>query len=293
MIISASRRTDIPAFYTPWFMKCVDKGSFMRVNPYNPKQRSLVSLKPDDVDAVVFWTRNPYPLIPHLKALTELRYNYYFQYTLNDYPREFEPGMPVLEQKIATFKQLSELVGPKRVVWRFDPLILSSITPTGYLADRFDALAYKLNGFTTRVVISFLDIYGKVKPRLEKLEKETGVVVQDLCHPTHTAELMDLAQSVAQSAAANNMEIFTCGESIDLTNVGIKPGACIDAELIEELFGLKLNVRKDKSQRSACLCAKAVDMGFYDTCLYGCTYCYAYTSKRAIENAVKRYGLEA
>lgn len=289
MIISASRRTDIPAFYTDWFMYRIQEGFFVRVNPMNLKQKKTFSLKPSDVDAIVFWTKNPRPLMEHLGSLTSMGYRYYFQYTLNDYPSLFEPCIPALDARIGCFKELCDCLEEERVIWRFDPIIYSSITPLAYLEDRFAHLAAELSGYTRRVMISFLDIYGKVEPRLRQLRDEYGVTVVDITLPEHSENLLRLAKSLVEIAAANHMEVFTCSESIDLDSIGIKHGACIDQNLLERLFGLTLDVRKDKAQRPQCLCAEAVDMGFYNTCASGCIYCYANTSPKAVQNAIRSH----
>ena len=293
MIISASRRTDIPAFYTKWFMDRVHQGQFLRINPFNPNQRKMISLLPEDVDAIVFWTKDPRPLMPHLSTLDVMGYRYYFQFTLNDYPQIFEPLIPPLKTRIPTFKRLSEILGPGRVVWRFDPIILSSITSLKYLEKRFQQLAGELNGFTTRVMVSFLDIYGKIRPRLKGLEASHGIVVEDLHDLKQREKLVGLAQSLSSIAKGNGMELFSCAEELDLTGVGIKPGACIDGGLIEELFGIKLNTKRDRNQRPNCRCSQSVDMGIYNTCQFGCVYCYAYSSRNAVEKAMERHGLHA
>ena len=293
MIISASRRTDIPAFYSDWFMQRVQAQCFMRVNPFNPKQKKIISLNPTDVDAIVFWTKNPRPIMQHLDTLTQMGYHYYFQFTLNDYPLLFEPRLPDLTARIDTFRELSDSIGRDRVIWRFDPVILSSITPVEYLEDRFGQLAAKLSGYTQRVMISFLDIYGKVKPRLRMLKDKHGVLVEDITLPLHHEGLMQFAAAVSRISAANHLTVFTCSEAMDLSNIGIEHGACIDGQLIETLFGVTVNAKKDRKQRKACLCAEAVDMGFYNTCRFGCTYCYANISDRAVQNAIEKHGLNS
>jgi DNA repair photolyase len=159
MIISASRRRDIPAFYADWFMNRVREGYFHRVNPFNSNQVSGFSLKPEDVDPICFWTKNPRPLMKHLNELDERGLKYYFQLTLNPYDKTIEP--PTLEERIATFKELASLVGPERVVWRYDPIILSSVTPVEWHLEQVEQIATKLQDATRRLVFSFYDFYGK------------------------------------------------------------------------------------------------------------------------------------
>jgi hypothetical protein len=157
MIISASRRTDIPAFYSDWFMNRVREGYFYRVNPFNSNQISGFSLKPEDVDAICFWTKNPRPLKQHLDELDERGLNYYFQFTLNPYDQTFEPHVPSLEERIATFQELAGHIGPQRVVWRYDPVILSSDTPVPWHQEQVEQIAAQLKSATRRMVFSFCD----------------------------------------------------------------------------------------------------------------------------------------
>jgi hypothetical protein len=157
MIISASRRTDIPAFYSKWFMNRIREGYCLVPNPLNTKQISVVTLSPVEVDAIVFWSKNPEPLIPYLSELDDYGFRYYFQFTLNDYPSALEPNIPSLESRLETFRKLSKLLGPKRVIWRYDPIIISNYTPPSYHIERFRNIANELRGFTKRVMVSFVD----------------------------------------------------------------------------------------------------------------------------------------
>ena len=174
MIISASRRTDIPAFYSNWLMNRIRDGYCLVPNPHNAKQVSRVSLHPNDVEAIVFWSKNPAPLLPHLGKLDKLGFHYYFQFSLNDYPRALEPNIPSLNDRVATFKDLSRLVGPLRVVWRYDPIIISDVTPFEFHRERFTWIAEELKGATHRVMVSIVDFYQKTERRLSQLEKEEG-----------------------------------------------------------------------------------------------------------------------
>jgi len=132
MFIGASRRTDIPAFYSEWFMNKIEIGFCKTINPFNAKQIKTVSLKPKDVDAIVFWTKNPEPMLKYINKLENIGYRYYFQFTLNDYPKELEPKVPIVTERIATFKKLSEMIGKQRVIWRYDPIIFSNVTDLNY-----------------------------------------------------------------------------------------------------------------------------------------------------------------
>ncbi len=271
MIISASRRTDLPAFHADWLMSRIRAGFCEVANPFNPAQRSRVSLRPQDVDAFVFWTRNPVGLMPHLPELDRLGYRYTFLFTVVDYPRLLEPHAPPLSERLARFLSLSERLGAQRVIWRYDPIVLSGLTDEQYHRERFRRLADRFHGRTTRVIVSFLDEYARVRRRLRALEPRLR-----LRRPAEgDARLARLMRWMAADARDRGMTIQSCAEKRDLRPYGIEPGACIDARLIRELFGVSVPERKDPGQRGACRCAVSRDIGTYGTCRYGCLYCYA------------------
>jgi DNA repair photolyase len=272
VIISASRRTDLPAFHARWFMDRVRAGYCEVVNPYNSTQRSRIDLRPQEVEVIVFWTRNPAALLPHLSELDRRGYRYYFLFTLVDYPALLEPQAPPLEERLQSFRRLADRLGAGRVVWRYDPIVLSSLTDERFHLVRFRRLAAELRGFTHRAVVSLLDEYPKVRRRLKALEPQ-GLRLLRL--PEGDERLGGLMERLAEEAREQGMEIQSCAEKRDLRAYGIAPGACIDPHLIQKLFGISVPARKDPSQRKACRCAVSRDIGAYDTCGYGCLYCYA------------------
>ncbi|MBE3575790.1 MAG: DUF1848 domain-containing protein [Firmicutes bacterium] len=282
MIVSASRRTDIPAFFAQWFMNRVNGGYFYAANPFNPRQVKGYSLLPEDVDAIVFWSKNPRPLMKHLDVLDSRGYRYYFQFTLNDYPSILEPHIPSFSNRLQTFKELSSRLGPARVIWRWDPIVISSVTPAEYHLQHIEKAAQALQGCSARLVISFLDFYGKVADRLERLTRRTGIVFRDLTLPEHRGELLNLAGRIREIGDKYGFGVYSCAEAVDLTEAGIPHGACIDGDLIRRLFGIKKKMRKDRGQRPECLCAESVDVGVYNTCSHGCAYCYANFSEQSI-----------
>ncbi len=284
MIISASRRTDIPAFYSKWFMRRIREGFFYRVNPFNSRQVSGFSLKAEDVDAICFWSKNPGPLLPHLAELDRRGYRYYFQFTLNPYGREFEPNLPPIAERIATLQELAGRIGPERVIWRLDPIIVSNSTPLSWHLEQAEQLAGQLQDSTRRMMFSFLDFYGKVAGRLKKLQQQTGIVVTDITRPEQKEKLEQLARGLKEIADRHKMTILSCAEELDLSAIGIDHGSCIDGRLINELFGIQRTFPKDKNQRSACCCVESIDMGMYDTCLFKCVYCYANRHESMIES---------
>jgi DNA repair photolyase len=279
MIISASRRTDIPAFYSEWLMNRIQAGFCTTVNPYNRKQISYVSLKPEEVDIIVFWTKNPEPLMPFLKELDARGYKYYFQFTLNGYPRIIEPNVPSLAKSLNTFKKLAEQIGPNRVIWRYDPILVSNATGIDYHKKQIEAIARELAGYTHRLVISVVDEYRKATYNFARLSKEVKIVRE--IPEDQVKELMNFIVSVSRQY---KMEIFSCAELLNLADLGIKPGKCIDDEYIQKVFGFKVTPKKDKSQRKECGCVVSKDIGAYDTCFQGCLYCYAGTMAAAQRN---------
>ncbi|MBS1196502.1 MAG: hypothetical protein H6R18_287 [Proteobacteria bacterium] len=273
MIISASRRTDIPAFYAEWFLNRISDGYVLLKNPFNAHQIRRVSLRAEDVDAIVFWTRNAEKLIPSLKILDARGYRYYFQYTITGYPRSIEQSVPATRRAIQTFIELSALIGPEKNIWRYDPILVSNVTSIDEHKRIFEKIARALEGHTNRVVISFVDMYKRVSANIGQvpgliMEKETAK-----CEMFQT-----LAQHFANISAQFGMSIQSCAEEIDLSRQGIMHGKCIDDELIRSLFDISVARRKDKNQRPSCACIESVDIGQYDTCLHGCKYCYATTN---------------
>jgi hypothetical protein len=273
MIISASRRTDIPAFYAEWFMNRIRAGYCTVPNPFNLKQISYISLKPEDVDVIVFWTRYGRPLLPHLAELDRRGYRYYFLYTLMNNPKQIDPKSPSLETSLETFREISDRIGKEKLIWRYDPIVISTITSPEFHQRTYQHIAEELKGYTTRSVISVVDIYRKVTKRLRTLASE-GVEIID-CSATDLGELLE---SMSATAKKNGMEIHSCAEELDLKPYGIQPGKCIDDEYIKKIFSIDVSHKKDPSQRGACGCVTSRDIGMYDSCLFGCVYCYATTN---------------
>ena len=264
MIISASRRTDIPAYYSDWFFERLKAGFVYVRNPVNPRQISEVSLSPDVVDGIIFWTKNPLPMLDRIQKLWD--YTFYFQFTLTGYGAEIEPGVPDKRRVLVpAFKDLAVRLGKKRVIWRYDPIFFSKkYTPEYHLAC-FEVLAAELRNSTERCVISFMDSYRNTKRNAQQL----GAI------ESSSEELYVFAGQFARIAAKYGLKLQTCAESMDLTALGITPSACIDKALLEGIGGFKLDVKKDANQRAECCCAASIDIGAYNTCPGGCLYCYA------------------
>jgi DNA repair photolyase len=277
MIISASRRCDIPRFHFDWFLRRLEAGYVDVANPFNAAQIRRVSLKPEDVEFLVFWTRDPRPLL----AAQPEQYPFYTMTTLTGYPEILEPNVPPAGDVIRAMKAMSEKWGRKRVIWRYDPIFFSGITDTAFHCRNFAELAAELSGSVDRVIISVYDEYAGARRRLSALEKD-GLI--EVCPQSDQdgrlrPELKELAVQLARIASEAGMETRSCAEAEDLSGLGIKPGACIDGELINELLGGKDSLSqigsKDKNQRRNCRCVSSVDIGSYGSCPAGCVYCYA------------------
>ena len=273
MIISASRRTDIPAFYTRWFMNRIHAGYCTVPNPFNLNQVSRVSLLPEDTEVIVFWTRNAAPLLPHLTKLDQQGYRYYFQYTLLDYPRELDPKTRPAKSNINTLKRLSDQIGSEKVIWRYDPIVFSDATGVSFHLAKFSEIAKKLHGYTRRVVISIMDPYRKAGKRLRLLNENGFNIIFDF--NTESQRFKKMISTMRDIAESYQMEITSCSEEINLADLGVKRGKCIDDDLIKQVFNIDVTHKKDPYQREACGCVVSKDIGVYDTCLYGCQYCYA------------------
>lgn len=313
VIISASRSTDIPAFYAKWFFNRLEKSYCVWRNPFNQKPM-YISFK--NCKVVVFWTKNPSPVIPFLPELEKRGIHYYFQVTLNDYEKEgFEPNVPPIAQRIATFKQLSSLIGKERVIWRFDPLIVTPQLTPRMLLTKIWHIGNELKGYTDKLVFSFVDVkaYRKVQNNLVKetpyYTKEN--VEQAEMTDAQRTEIVEGLVKLRETWKQNgwNLEMATCAEEIDLEKYDIAHNRCIDGELMKRIFAddkelvyylhtLKWPERdmfgeippipnktknvKDTGQRKVCGCMVSKDIGMYNTCRHFCVYCYANTSKELV-----------
>ncbi|MDR0971836.1 MAG: DUF1848 domain-containing protein [Bacteroidales bacterium] len=324
IIISASRSTDIPAFYASWFIERLRQGYVVWTNPFNQKPM-YVSF--NHTKAIVFWSKNPKPIIPYLHELDKRGICYYFQFTLNDYEKEgFEPNVPPLEDRIATFKQLSSLIGKERVIWRFDPLMITSELSARDLLLKIWNIGNQLKDYTEKLVFSFVDVqtYLKVQNNLikrthyfdknsvqyaELTEKQIIEIVEGLC-------------KIREYWKSEGWDIIlsTCAEGIDLDMYKIEHNRCIDGELMVRIFPENEQLQyylnhgtfeidlfaseasmpfyqsksaKDKGQRKECGCIESKDIGMYNTCPHNCVYCYANTSPEAVKNNFLKHKLDS
>lgn len=325
IIISASRSTDIPAFYAKWFFNRLAKGYCVWYNPFNRQQKIYVSFARCKV--IVFWTKNPKPILPYLHELDERGIHYYFQVTLNDYVNEgFEPNVLSVEERIKTFRELSERIGHERVIWRFDPLILAPTITPRMLLSRIWKIGNQLKGYTDKLVFSFVDVkaYRKVQ---NNLMKDTPFFTKENVGQAEAneAQRQEIVEGLAKLrdiwvSEGWNIRLATCAEEMDLAKYSIEHNRCIDGELMERVFGkdkelvyylhtgkspepdlfggippIPANRKdlKDKGQRKACGCMVSKDIGMYDTCRHFCVYCYANTSRECVKKNASMHSDES
>ena len=324
VIISASRSTDIPAFYAKWFFNRLAKGYCVWYNPFN-QQPMYISFK--NCKVVVFWTKNPEPIIPYLPELDKRGIHYYFQVTLNDYVQEgFEPNVPPVAKRIQSFKSLAQMIGKEKMIWRFDPLIITPTIGPRELLRRIWDVGNQLKGYTDKLVFSFVDVkaYRKVQ---NNLVKETALFTKedvDNAEANHAQriEIVEGLQKIKNTWHQEgwDVDMATCAEDIDLESYGIKHNRCIDGELMKRIFAddeelvyylhtgklpernlfgeippvpAKPKNMKDKGQRKICGCMVSKDIGMYNTCRHFCVYCYANTSKEVVQKNKDKHNDES
>lgn len=272
MIISASRRTDIPAFYSEWFFNRLKEGFVLVRNPMNFHQISRVKLTSDVVDGIVLWTKNPIPMIDRLDELRD--YMYYFQFTITPYGKDIERNLPPKNTDIlSAFKKISKIVGTDRIIWRYDPILLNTRYTIDYHLRAFRKIAEELHKYTRKVTISFIDTdYRGLKSNINELDL--------IDFPVETQ--IKLASSLSSIAHEYGLSVDTCAEKMNLLEYGIEQARCIDDRLFSKLLSSTLDIEKDKNQRLECGCIASIDIGMYNTCANGCLYCYANYSRGAV-----------
>jgi len=274
-IISASRRTDLPAFYGEWLQAQVRQGYVELPQPFSRRIRR-VDLNPAAVGAWVFWSKNYQPFFSTLDFLAGVyHHRFLFHYTLNGFHAEaarlLEPGVPPAEISLATVQDLLSRFGRECISWRFDPVIFSTLTPYAERLETFRILAEKLCGLVGRCHISFVDLYGKVARRLRAAESRGWL----RCHKPSEAEQVAFAEELREIAQVLRMPLYTCCEDAIGAQAGITPGHCVDAILLRELYpGVALETELRPTRRG-CGCYYSIDIGQYNTCRHACLYCYA------------------
>ena len=276
MIIHASMRSDIPAFYSEWFTNRIREGYVRVRNPYDPLQVTEYSLDPEVVDLIVFCSKNPVPMLKYMDLLKS--YRTYWYITITPYEADIEPGLfktIVSKRKIIeAFLQISEIVGEEHIGWRYDPIFFNQKYTLDYHVKYFRMLADKLAGYTEKCTISFIDLYRNTQRNISPLNIQVPTEIQ----------IEQLVTQFSEIAAQYGIYIDTCAEKIDLDKFGIKHAHCIDKDRLERIGQYTLDIDKDKNQRTECGCFASIDIGTYNTCKNGCLYCYANFSQKAVCN---------
>ena len=280
MIVSASYKTDIPAFYGRWFWNRLEAGYCLVANPYNRSQRFAVSLRREDVDGFVFWTKNVAPFMGILDEVHELGYAFIVHYTINGYPRALESRVVDATRSVTSFRAIANKYGARTAIWRYDTIILSSLTDANFHRQNFASLAKELSGSTDEVVVSFMQVYGKTRSNMDQAAKSHGFQWEDPS-PEHKRELLTDLQEIAEHY---KMQLTICTQP-DLLIAGSAEARCIDAQRLMDVSGRPFNASV-KGMRTGCGCFEAKDIGDYDTCPHGCVYCYAVRNRPL---ALRRY----
>jgi hypothetical protein len=272
MIISASRRTDIPAFYAEWLMKRLRQGFVLVRNPMNYHQVSRIVLAPDNIECLVFWTKNPAPMLAKLMEIDALGFRYYFLYTLTPYDCSIEVNVPAAEKRIAIFQDLAERIGREKVIWRYDPILFTDRYSINFHAAAFAGIAERLAGFTEKCIVSFVEMYRKCSRNMQGLA---------LFNPP-LEERISLLRTLQAIAADHGISLQTCAAGSDLEQAKIGRGKCIDDDLVARIANAGISAAKDKNQRRQCGCIESIDIGAYNSCPHGCLYCYANSDRGSV-----------
>lgn len=270
MIINTGSRTDIPAFYSEWFYNRIREGYVLVRNPYNMNAVTRYQLTPDVVDAIMFCTKNPAPMLPRLHEIDNFRQLWHV--TITPYGKDIEPNVPNKHKVLKSFQKLSEIVGKKCAVWRYDPIFLSDRYDIEYHLRAFEKMATELEGYTEQVIISFIDLYQKTKKNFPEVREVYPEEQEEICKA-----FVDIANTYG-------MQVVTCLEAKRLAAFGVDVSGCMNQEKVEQALGIKLNVPAGKAQtRDGCNCLLGGDIGMYNTCSHFCKYCYANYDRKTVE----------
>ena len=275
MILNTGSRTDIPAFFSEWFYQRLREGFVLVRNPYFPERVTRYRISPDVVDAIVFCTKNPAPMFDEFELLSP--FESFWSVTITPYGREIEPYVPDKDKTMESFAQLSELVGPKRVSWRYDPVFLSERYSVDFHVEQFGRMARRLRGTTFQCVLSFIDLYEKTKRNFPEA-REVAAEQQE-----------ELVAAFAAIAQENGMRIHLCCEDPKLVRPNVDAEGCLSQQVLEEALGFKLRVPKKKPTRQGCPCLLGADIGAYNSCGHGCRYCYANHDRALVQRNMREH----
>ena len=282
MIISASYKTDIPAFYGEWFINRLHAGYCKAINSYN-RRPYRVNLTPEAVDGFVFWTKNIGPFLTHLEEVHRLGYPFIVQYTITGYPRSLEFSVVDARRAVEHIRHISNIYGPRVAVWRYDTIVFSSETPIDFHLQNFETLAKAMVGAVDEVIISFAQIYKKTLRNMNWAAQKFNFTWTD---PADEVKY-NLTTELAQIAQAHGMQLSMCGQRQFLAP-GVIDAKCIDALRLSDVAG-RVIVTKRKGHRSECGCFASKDIGEYDTCPHGCVYCYAVKNRDLARRRYKEH----
>jgi len=286
MIISVSYKTDIPTFYGEWFVRRLQAGYCKMLNPYN-RQVIRVSLAREDVDGFVFWTKNVGPFLKHLGEVQSRGYPFIIQHTINGYPRELEKAVVNADRSVEHLKRIADTFSAAVCVWRYDTIIISSLTPVEFHLRRFEQLAKALEGVTDEVVISFVHLYAKTLRNMQDAAEEHGFTWTD----PSLEEKRDLASKLVEIARGHKMQLTICSQREYLVE-GAGDARCVDAVRLERVGGQKIRASL-RGNRKECGCFASRDIGEYDTCPHGCVYCYAVRNHELAQRRFKQHKPES
>ncbi|MBI3037759.1 DUF1848 domain-containing protein [bacterium] len=272
MLISVSRRTDIPAFFCEWFINRLREGFCSVKNPFNPKQVTKINLSPENVEAFVFWTRNPDPLIPYLSEISKMGFRFVFLLTITNYPRDLEIATPPLEKALESLNRLAESIGFTKIAWRYDPIIVSDKTNFDWHLENFERIMSNLAQKVDHAIISFVDFYRKTARNLKLVESNGWNFARN---PENNDGFAHFVRRLKKIGDLASVPIFSCCESGNLAESGIPPGGCLDSQWLNRVLKLSISSGVDPGQRKFCRCSPSKDIGVCDSCRHGCLYCYA------------------
>lgn len=276
MILSVSRRTDIPAFYSKWFLKRLEEGYLYVRNPMYFNSVLKVYLYPEIVDCMIFWTKNPLPLMKNTNNLKKLKnYNYFFHFTITCYEEDVEQNLPdKFKSIIPTYKKLVDMIGKNRVIWRYDPILLNKKYNLDYHKKSFEKMCKQLEGYTDFCITSFLNFYQNTGKNTNNL----GIIIPSI---SEKIEILDNLSSISRKYG---ITLQFCSDNENLKNMSIPKAKCIDQNLIEKIGKYKIKGKKFINQTKSCGCLESIDVGVYNTCINDCLYCYANYNKILANN---------
>lgn len=286
MIISASYKTDIPTFYGEWFMRRLRAGYCKMVNPYNQKV-IRVSLKRQDVDGIVFWTKNIGPFRKHLREVHDSGFPFVIQHTINAYPKALEFSVVDASRSVAHLNEIAAEYGKKVCVWRYDTIVLSSVTPWAFHVENFERLCSQLKDATDEVVISFVHLYKKTLRNMNWAAQEFGFEWND----PDAATKKELLEQLVRIADKYTIQVAVCSQPEFLV-AGAKKARCVDAERLEQIAGRPIRAEL-RGNRKECGCFASRDIGEYDTCPHGCVYCYAVQNRQLAQDRYRKHDPES